>query len=113
MPQDRSSLVLGILLVGLGGGWLISSLGFIPPVDWAWSIGLAVVGVVTVALCGFDKVSLVVGGFFIIASVLSVLRQVDVISIDVEVPILVLSAGVLILLARSKAIPTPRWIEKG
>jgi len=113
VPQDRSSLVLGILLVGLGGGWLISSLGFIPPVDWAWSIGLAVVGVVTVALCGFDKVSLVVGGFFIIASVLSVLRQVDVISIDVEVPILVLSAGVLILLARSKAIPTPRWIEKG
>jgi hypothetical protein len=113
VPQDRNSLVLGILLVGLGGGWLLSSLGFIPPVDWAWSIGLGVVGVVTVALCGLDKVSFVVGGFFILASVLSVLRQVDVISIDVEVPVLVLSAGTLLLLARSKAIPTPRWIEKG
>jgi hypothetical protein len=113
VPQDRSSLVLGILLVGLGGGWLLSNMGFIPPVDWAWSIGLAVVGVITVALFGFDKVSLVVGGFFILASVLSVLRQVEVIGVDVEVPILVLSAGVLLLLARIKAIPAPRWIEKG
>lgn len=113
MPQDRTSLALGILLIGLGGGWLLSNLGFIPSVDWAWSIGLAVVGVLAVALCGFDKVSLVVGGFFVVASVLSVLRQLGAISIDVEVPSLVMCAGVLLLIARSKSVPTPRWIEKG
>lgn len=113
MPQDRSSLVLGILLMSVGGGWLLSSLGFIPAVDWAWSMGLAVVGVLAVALSGFDKVSIVVGGFFVLAGVLSVLRQVHVISIDVEVPILVLASGALVLVARSKAVPAPRWIEKG
>jgi hypothetical protein len=112
VSQDRSSLILGILLVGLGGGWLLSSLGFIPSVDWAWSIGLAVVGVLAVALSGFDKVSVVVGGFFLLASVLSVLRQIGSMSIDVEMPSLVIAAGLLVLIARSDSIPTPRWILK-
>lgn len=111
MPQDRTSLVIGILLTGLGGGWLLSSLGFIPPVDWAWTLGLAVIAVLAVALSGFDKLSFVLGGFFGLASACSFLRQIGAISVDVEVPALVLSAGVLLLLARSKAIPMPRWIE--
>lgn len=113
MPEDRTALILGILLVALGGGWLLSSLGFIPPIDWAWTLGLAVVGVLAVALSGFDKVSFVVGGFFGLASLFSVLRQVGVMTAAVEVPALVLSAGVLLLLARSRSLPLPRWIEKG
>jgi hypothetical protein len=112
VPQDRTALVLGLLLVALGGGWLLSSLGFIPMVDWAWTLGLAVVGVLAVTLSGLDKVSFVVGGFFGLASVFSVLRQVGTLSPAVEVPALVLSAGVLLLLARSPALPLPRWIEK-
>lgn len=112
MPQDRTTLVLGILLVAVGGGWLLGSLGFIPTVDWAWTFGLAVIAVMAVVLSGFDKVSFVVGGFFGLASVFSVLRQVGVFDAAVEVPALVLSAGVLLLLARSPSLPLPRWIEK-
>jgi hypothetical protein len=59
MQQDRTSLILGVLLVAVGGGWLLSSLGFIPSVDWAWSLALAVVGVLAAVLSGFDKVSFV------------------------------------------------------
>ena len=113
MQQDRTSLILGVLLVAVGGGWLLSSLGFIPSVDWAWSLGLAVVGVLAVVLSGFDKVSFVVSGFFGLASICSVLRQAGVMTAEVEVPLLVLAAGVLLLLARSEGIPLPRWIEKG
>lgn len=113
MHNDRSSLILGILLIAVGGGWLLSSLGFIPTVDWAWTLGLAVVGVLAVALSGFDKVSFVVGGFFGLASILSILRQMRLLSTEVEVPLLVLSAGVLLLAARSAAIPLPRWIHEG
>ena len=112
MQHDRSSLILGVLLVGVGGGWLLSSLGFIPSVDWAWSAGLAVVGVGAVVLSGFDKVSFVVAGFFLLASVLSVLRQMGVVKMDVEVPALVLAAGLLLIAARSGAIPVPRWIVR-
>jgi hypothetical protein len=113
MQQDRTSLILGGLLVAVGGGWLLSSVGFIPNVDWAWSLGLAVVGVLAIVLSGFDKVSFVLSGFFGLASILSVLRQMGVVKVDVEVPVLVLAAGVLLIAARSEAIPLPRWIQKG
>jgi hypothetical protein len=113
MEQDRSSLILGTLLVAVGGGWLLSSLGFIPSVDWAWSLGLAVIGVLAIALSGFDKLSFVVAGFFGLASVLSVLRQIGVVRVEVEVPALVLGAGILLIAARSKAIPMPRWLREG
>lgn len=110
MPRDRTSLTLGILLLGVGTGWLLSSLGFIPDVDWAWSLGLAVVAVLAIVLSGFDKVSFVVAGFFGLASVLSVLRQVGALETKVEIPLLVLASGFLLILARSGAIPPPRWI---
>ena len=113
MQQDRTSLILGVLLVAVGGGWLLSSLGFIPSVDWAWSLGLAVVGVLAIVLSGFDKVSFVIAGFFGLVSVLSVLRQMGVVKMDVEIPVLVLSSGVLLIAAISNAIPLPRWILKG
>lgn len=107
------SLILGILLVAVGGGWLLSSLGFIPTVDWAWSLGLAVVGLLAIVLSGFDKVSFVTASFFGLASVLSVLRQMGVVKMELEIPVLVLASGVLLIAARSKAIPLPRWILKG
>lgn len=113
MQQDRTSLILGLLLVAVGGGWLLGSLGFIPSVDWAWSLGLAVVGILAIVLSGFDKVSFVVAGFFSLASFLSVLRQAGVMKVEVEVPVLVLAAGLLLIAARSEAIPLPRWIHKG
>lgn len=113
MQQDRTSLILGLLLVAVGGGWLLGSLGFIPSVDWAWSLGLAVVGILAIVLSGFDKVSFVVAGFFSLASFLSVLRQAGVMKLEVEVPVLVLAAGLLLIAARSEAIPLPRWIHKG
>jgi hypothetical protein len=36
-----------------------------------------------------------------------------IVKIEVEVPILVLAAGLLLIGARSSAIPLPRWIVKG
>ena len=112
MHQDRTSLILGTLLVALGGGWLLGSLGFFPSVDWAWSLGLAVIGLLAVVLSGFDKFSFVVSGFFGLASILSVLRQARLIKVEIEVPLLVLAAGVLLIAARSAAIPLPRWIRQ-
>jgi len=113
MHQDRSTLILGVLFVAVGGGWLLSSLGFIPNVDWAWSLGLAVIGVLAIAVSGFDKLSFIVAGFFGLASVLSVMRQIGAVGVEVEAPALVLAAGVLLIAARSRAIPMPRWIHEG
>jgi hypothetical protein len=110
MKSDKTTLVLPILLITVGAGWLLTTLGVAPGINWVWTLGLAVVGLLTLAVSGFDKVSVVIGPLFIAASVLSVLRQTGRLHADIEVPILVIFAGVLLLVARTPAIPIPKWI---
>lgn len=110
MRSDKRTLILPILLVTIGAGWLLTTLGVAPSIDWVWTLSLAIVGFLFLAIAGFDKVTVVIGPFFIIASCLSILRQTHRLDLDVEVPILVIVAGILLLIARTPAIPAPRWI---
>ena len=110
MKPDRKTLLLPILLIAVGTGWLLTTVGFVPGIDWVWTIGLAIVGLSAFVVGGFDKVSVVIGPLFIFASCLSVLRQTGRLHFNVEVPILVIAAGILLLIARTPAIPVPKWI---
>jgi hypothetical protein len=110
MKPEKKTLLVPILTITLGIGWLLTALDVAPRIDWAWTLGLAVIGLATLALGGIDKVTVVVGPFFLIGSLLSVLRQSGRLTLDVEVPILVITAGVLMLVARSKAVRTPQWL---
>jgi len=110
MTASRSSLLISILLITVGSGWLLTSLGVIPEINWLWTLSLAVIGLLVFILLGWDKVTAVIGTFFLLTSLLSVLRQTGQLSINVEVPILVISSGVLIMIARVAPIPVPRWI---
>ena len=110
MKPDNKTLLIPILLITVGVGWLLTTLGVAPGIDWVWTLGLAVVGLLTVAVGGFDKVTVVIGPFFILASCLSILRQTDRLHLDIEVPILVIIVGILLLVARTPAIPIPKWI---
>ena len=110
MKPDKKTLLLPVLLITVGTGWLLTTLGVAPGIDWVWTLGLAVVGLLTFAVGGFDKVTVVIGPFFILASCLSVLRQTDRLHVDVEVPILVIIAGFLLLIARTTVVPIPKWI---
>lgn len=107
---DKKTLILPVLLITIGAGWLLSALGFAPSVAWVWTLGLAAVGVITFAVSGIDKVSVVVGPFFLLASALSVLRQTDRLRLDLEVPILVIFSGILLLIARRPAVRVPDWV---
>ncbi|MCA9016291.1 MAG: hypothetical protein KDA77_13245 [Planctomycetaceae bacterium] len=110
-PQsNRKTLVLPLLIVSIGVGWLLTTLGLVPGLNWIWVLGLAVIGLLSFAVSGIDKSTVVIGPFFLIASCLSVLRQTGRLSFDVEVPILVIVIGVLLLVARNKAIPFPNWM---
>lgn len=104
------TLIPPLLLIVVGTGWMLSVLGVAPDIDWVWTLGLAAVGLLTFAAGGFDKVTVVVGQFFIVASCLSILRQTGRLDLDIEIPILVIAAGLLLLVARSSAIPVPQWI---
>ncbi|MCA8989389.1 MAG: hypothetical protein KDA78_17195, partial [Planctomycetaceae bacterium] len=111
MESDKKTLMLPILLITVGTGWLLTTLKIAPGIDWIWTLGLAVVGIFTLVLGGLDKVTIVIGPFFILASLLSVLRQTGRLHLDVEIPILVILTGILMLFARSRIIPMPKWID--
>ena len=110
MMPDKKTLLLPILLITVGSGWLLTNLGILPGIDWVWTLGLAMVGLLSFAIGGLDKVTVVIGPFFILASCLSILRQTDRLHLDIEVPTLVIAAGALLLVARMPAVPNPKWI---
>jgi len=113
MTPEKKTIVLPILLITIGAGWLLTTLEVTPGIDWVWTLGLAVVGLLTFATAGFDKVTVVVGPFFILASCLSILRQTGRLHLDIEVPVLVIAAGALLLIARTPTIPIPKWVLEG
>jgi hypothetical protein len=106
---SKSTLALPILLITVGVGWLLTTMGIAPGIDWIWTLGLAIAGALALVVGGFDKVTFVAGSFLLVTSCLSVLRQTGRITIDVEIPILVIVAGALLLAARCPAIPAPNW----
>jgi hypothetical protein len=109
--MDKQTLILPILLITVGVGWLLSTLGITPEINWVWTLGLVVTGLLTFVLYGFDKATLPIGGFFLTAAVLSVLRQTGRLPLDVEIPVLVIVSGVLLLACRHRSVPTPKWLK--
>ena len=108
----NKKLIAPILTIIVGLTGLLNTLNSIPEVDWAWSIGLATVGILSVAIGGFNKVSIVTGPFLIIASVFSVMRQTGRINIDLEVPILVIVLGVLMLISQLSKLQLPDALKE-
>ncbi len=112
MPtQPKGPLVLSVLIITIGVGWLLTAQGFGPGINWVWTLGLGVVGVLTFVISGgLDKLSVVVGPFFLVSSVLSLLRQTERLRPEVEVPALVILIGVLLAIAQSRLVPLPKWL---
>jgi len=106
-----SNLAVPVLMITVGVGWLLTTLGIIPNVDWVWTLGLAVTGILAFILGGWNKFSVVVGPMLLLASAFSLLRQTGRMSMDHEIPMLTIALGVLLLVARSNSIPTPEWIQ--
>lgn len=110
--RSKGPLVLSILIITLGVGWLLHVKGIHSDINWVWTLGLGVVGLLTFVLSGgVDKLSIVVGPLLIVGSILSVLRQTGQLDENLEVPIMVILIGVLLFLAQLSIVPPPRWFE--
>ena len=90
---------------------LLSELNFLPPIQWVWTLGLATSGVATLILGGINKQTLVVGPFLIICAVFSILRHQQLIPINIEIPSLVISFGVLALIVIVFGYSQPDLLE--
>jgi len=107
----KGRVALALLIMTLGVGWLLTAEGVGPGINWVWTLGLGIIGVlVFVVSGGIDKLSIVIGPFFLIASILSILRQTSQIRIDLEMPVLVIAVGALLLLAQWPGVVAPRWL---
>jgi hypothetical protein len=109
MNSDKMSLVAPILIVTLGVGWLLTTHNVIHGVNWVWVLGLGVTGLLIVVVGGLDKVTFVLGPFLIASTVFSLLRQTGRISVDTEMPSLVIVIGTLMLISKLLPIPVPTW----
>ena len=110
--QPKGPLVVALLIITVGVGWLLTAMGYGPGINWVWTLGLGVIGILIFVISGgLDKLSIVLGPFFLVSSFLSILRQVGKLPFDTEVPVLVILIGVLLLVAQMKVIPTPKWLS--
>jgi hypothetical protein len=113
-PQPKGPLALSLLIVAVGVGWLLTSLGYGPGINWVWIMGLGVAGVLAFVVSGgVDKASVVVGPFFLVSSGLSILRQAGTLKLETEVPLLVITFGVLLFIAQLRVVPVPHWYIPG
>jgi hypothetical protein len=105
--QSRATLVIPIVMLGAGTGWVLQILGVAPGVDWMWTLGLASVGVWALIAAGMKRFGVVVGPFFLAASSLTALQQLGHIPIAPVVPLLCTALGGLLLVAR--VFPSTNW----
>ena len=80
--------------------------------DWLWTDGLAVVGILMLVIGTIDKLKGVLGPFLIIASICSILRQTERLSIDKEIPILVIVLGILLIIVNVINLPAPEALKQ-
>jgi hypothetical protein len=107
---SRGWFAMGITLIAVGCVWLLASLGYLPDINWVWVLTLFILGLVPLLAAGLNKLTFISGGFFFAASIASVLRQTGKVTINVEVPTLIIIAGVLTLIAMALRLQTPSWL---
>jgi hypothetical protein len=111
MSKSKEPLILSGAMIILGLAWLLNSFQVIPGVNWVWTLPLGALGLITLGFGGFNKVTVVIGPFLMIASVLSVMRQTDRLSADREVPLLMIVLGLLMLASYFLPLPIPDWAK--
>lgn len=109
--SSKAPVVVSILIMVAGLGWLLNSLHWLPDVDWAWTLGIAALGAVVLGT-GIDKVSVVAGPFLIVGAGCAFLRQTHGLPVEHEVPILVIVFGALLLLSCLLPVPLPRYLRE-
>lgn len=103
---------LPIVLIVLGGGWLLHSLHWLPDVQLVWILGLVAAGIAVLLLDGVTKSSVVAGPMLILAGVLAFLREYHNLGWRFIVPIMLICWGVTMLVARLPSIPLSRNLPR-
>jgi hypothetical protein len=100
--------VISLLTIGLGAAWLLNMFPNIDNIRWVYTLGLGLIGLLLLALCGVNKLTIVTGPFLMIAAAFTILRQSGHLNVQ-EMPSLVIALGLLMLISVLTPIPAPGW----
>lgn len=112
MSATKTTIMLAMLVIALGSAWLLNTLGVIPGVNWLWTGGLGVIGILVLVANGVNKFTFVIGLFLLVSAVFSVLRQTGRLAEDIEMPVLFIIFGVLLLLSLLLPLATPEFLRE-
>lgn len=110
MKGSLHYMLISLLTIGLGAAWLLNLFPAVPNANWIWTMGLGLAGLLILAVCGFNKVTIVTGPFLIIAAIMSILRLTGRIEMQQEMPGLMIALGVLMLMSPIAPVPLPGWM---
>ncbi len=101
----REQFAVPVLVLLIGIGWLLNQAEILRGVDWFWTGFLAVFGIALLLLGKWSRGSVTGGVFMMILAVASIFRQSGRLTLEWEVPILVVILGVLMILAQLLPLP--------
>lgn len=109
--KNKKGLFIPILIIAVGLGWLLNVLNLLPSVNWLWTGSLGVAGILVIAVYGWNQLSIVAGPVMILGSILSVMRQTGRLSLNVELPLILIVCGITMLLGRVLNLPLPAYLQ--
>ena len=98
-------LIVPTLVAVFGLCWLLAELQIFDIGKMMWTIGLLGSGVILLTNLGFSKSTFVIGMMLIIGSIISILRFNGIVTIEKELPILIIILGALMGINTTKIIP--------
>ncbi|AMC33697.1 hypothetical protein [Janthinobacterium sp. B9-8] len=104
MLEKKRSAVLPIVLIAIGGGWLVNELQLMPQISTLIILGLIGAGIAVLAVEGLNKSSVVTAPMLIATGFAIYLKDYHAIGLKLSIPALMVLAGILMLLARSRHI---------
>ena len=99
------NFLIPIIIILFGVSWLLAEYNLVDVSQTLWTGGLFISGCALLMAKGFNKESFVPGSFLLICAIFSILRAANLITIEKEMPILVIIIGVLLIFNRTALIP--------
>jgi hypothetical protein len=109
MKSSLHFFVISLLTIGMGAAWLLNLFPALPNANWIWTLGLGLAGLLVLALCGVNKLTIVTGPLLIIAALFSVMHQTGRFELSQQMPSMVIAMGLLMLLSVLAPVPAPGW----
>ena len=107
--MSKKALAAPLLILAVGGGWILHTHDILPPVEWIRTLSLAAAGALVFLLGGMNQLTFAVGPFLLASAGFSGLRKTGLLEWKHEVPYLVTLIGLLWLAGLAMRLPNPDW----